>query len=249
MLPDKDIQRILTKFGPEIKAYLESVGFFDLEGPYNPVDLLDKRAMAKYLKASTAKNRAVWAELEKWLFPEMTDFGKAFIKTYGLKPPINVKKMATQYIEKRGGELIKKMTQTDQKRLVNYIHANSMKNERPLARQIAKEPGLASLTSGHRTATIIRTERNHAIGDSAYQMAKKAGSTYKIRHEVGDHRTRPSHRKMMGEKVKFDEPYSNGEMFPGETDINCRGFSEYTFDKEVADHPHPSTKTLQDLYS
>ena len=249
MLPDKAISKILRKFGPEILNYLESVHFFETSGNYNPVDLLDKRAMARYLKASTAKNKAVWAELEKWLFPEMTDFGKAFIKTYGLKPPINVKKMATQYIEKRGGELIKKMTQTDQKRLVNYIHANSMKNERPLARQIAKEPGLASLTSGHRTATIIRTERNHAIGDSAYQMAKKAGSTYKVRHEVGDKRTRPSHRKMMGEKVKFDEPYSNGEMFPGETDINCRGFSEYTFDKEVADHPHPSTKTLQDLYS
>ena len=115
MLPDKDIQRILTKFGPEISAYLESVGFFDLEGPYNPVDLLNQKAMARYLKASTAKNRLIWAELEKWLFPEMVDFGKAFIKTYGLKPPINVEKMATQYIEKSGGELIKKMTQTDQK--------------------------------------------------------------------------------------------------------------------------------------
>lgn len=249
MLPDREIATILKKFGPDIEAYLKTVGFFDIEGPYTTTDLLNPRAMATYKKASLAKNREVWTALEKWLFPEMVDFSKDFIKVYGLKPPINVEKMATEYIEKRGGELIKKMTQTDQKKLVNYINANSMKNERPLARQIAKEPGLASLVSGHRTATIIRTERNHAVGDSAYQMASKAGATFKIRHEVGDHRTRPSHRKMMGEKVKFDEPYSNGEMFPGENDINCRGFSEYSFDKAVADHPHPSIATLQDLYA
>jgi hypothetical protein len=142
MLPDREIQRILTKFGPEIKAYLEAVGYFGLEGPYNPVDLFDKRAMARYLKASTAKNSAVWAELEKWLFPEMVDFGAAFIATYGLKSPINVSDIATDYIKSRGGFLIKRMTETDQKRLTNYIWLNSQKNERPLARQILKEPHL-----------------------------------------------------------------------------------------------------------
>ena len=145
MLPDKDIQRILTKFGPQIEAYLRSVGFFDLEGPYNPTDLLDRRAMARYLKASTAKNRLIWAELEKWLFPEMVDFGGAFIAVYGLKPVINVKQIATDYIKSRGGFLIRRMTQTDQKRLTNYIWLNSQKNERPLARQILKEPHLKIL--------------------------------------------------------------------------------------------------------
>jgi hypothetical protein len=249
MLPDRQIAIILKKFGPAITDYLKTVGFFDITGPYKPTDLLNQKAMAAYLKASTAKNREVWAALEKWLFPEMTDFGAAFIATYGLKPALDVDGIARQYIAERGGDLIKRMTQTDKRKLTNYIYANSTKNERVLARQILKEPHINQLVSGHRAATIIRTERNHAVGDAAYQMANKAGATTKNRHEVGDHRTRPSHRKIMGEEQPIDKPYSNGEMYPGEKDINCRGYSEFGFSSKVADHPHPSEAKLAELYA
>lgn len=256
MLPDKDIQRILTKFGPQIEAYLRSVGFFDLEGPYNPTDLLDRRAMARYLKASTAKNRLIWAELEKWLFPEMIDFGAAFIAVYGLKPVINVKQIATDYIASRGGYLIKRMTQTDQKRLTNYIWLNSQKNERPLARQIMKEPHLKEIVSGHRTATIIRTERGRAIRGSGLQIAKDAGSTTKTWWTVGDKRVRKEHAAIHGMTITIDDEFSlkagkktYTQEFPAQKDVNCRCWLEYGFTKQVADHPHPSTAALQELYA
>jgi hypothetical protein len=249
MLPDKEINAILQKFGPQIMQYLKSIGYFSMEGPYEPIDIMDQVAMRKYLVASKAKNAEVWGVLEKWLFPEMVNFGKDFIKVYGLKPVINVQDIATDFMKREGGDLIKKMTQTDKKKLTQFVWANSQKNERVLARQILKEPNLSSIVAGHRAATIIRTERNHAVGHSAYQMAQKADATTKTRHEIGDNRTRPSHRKMMGEEVPIDQPYSNGEMYPGEIDINCRGYSEYNFTKKVADHPHPSEAALADLYA
>lgn len=37
-----------------------------------------------------------------------------------------------------------------------------------------------------------------------------------------DGRERPSHRMMHGETVGFDEPYSNGQLIPGEDEYNCR---------------------------
>ena len=163
MLPDREIATILKKFGPEILQYLKTVGFFALEGPYEPLDLFDKRAMDAYKRASALKNREVWSVLERWLFPEMVDFGTAFIATYGLIKPPNVREIATDYIKERGGFLIRRMTQTDQKRLTAFIWQNSMKNERPLARQILKEPNLVSIVAGHRPETIIRTERGRAI--------------------------------------------------------------------------------------
>jgi hypothetical protein len=256
MLPDREIQAILQKFGPHIKQYLESVGYFDLEGPYNPVDLLDRRAMARYLKASTAKNRAVWAELEKWLFPEMTDFGKAFIATYGLKPVINVKDIATDYIKSRGGFLIRRMTETDKKRLTNYIWSNSQKNERPLARQILKEPHLKEIVSGHRTATIIRTERGRAVRGSSLQIAKDAGSTTKTWWTVGDSRVRKEHAAIHGMTIVIDDEFglkagkkTYTQEFPAQKDVSCRCWLEYGFTKQVADHPRPSTAQLQELYA
>lgn len=259
MLPDRQIAIILQKFGPEIVQYLKSVGFFDKDGTYPPTDFLrmidgelvlkpDRYAKA-YLAASEEKNREVWGALEKWLFPEMQNFGKDFIEVYGLKPPINVNKIATDFMEKEGGELIKKMTLTDQKRLVKYIFANSEKNERVLARQILNEPNISQIVGGHRTATIIRTERNHAIGHGAKEMANKAGATTKTWHAVGDKRTRPSHRKLSGTTWSIDEDIPGEGQYPGQISVNCRCYLEYGFTREVADHPHPSEAALRDLYS
>ncbi|MDD1758997.1 MAG: hypothetical protein LUQ44_00170, partial [Methanothrix sp.] len=170
-LPDRDIAAILKKFGPQILKYLETVGYFGMEGPYEPLDVLDNRAMQTYLKASKAKNAEIWSALEKYLLPEMAGKGEAFIAIYGLKPVINVEEIATDYINTRGGQFIKKTTATDKKRLVNYIWQNASKNERPLSKQILKEPGLSSIVSGHRAETIIRTERARAIRGGASDIA------------------------------------------------------------------------------
>lgn len=249
MLPEHVIAEILKKFGPQILKFLNDVNFFEISGEYEPTDIFDRAAMAEYIKASKAKNAEVWEVLEKYLLPEMADKGAKFIQIYGLKKPVSVNDIATDYMKRRGSELIEKMTKTDKQKLTNFIWLNSSKNERPLARQILKEPHLGYIVSGHRAATITRTERGRASRSGAQAIADKAGYTYRIRHEVGDHRTRPSHRAIMGEEAAADEPYSNGEMYPGEKDINCRGWEEFKFDPRVADTPSPSDAALEELYS
>lgn len=47
---------------------------------------------------------------------------------------------------------------------------------------------------------------------------------------VKDDRERPEHLKMEGEVVPFDQPFSNGQMIPGEDDYNCR-CSAYYFEE------------------
>jgi hypothetical protein len=42
---------------------------------------------------------------------------------------------------------------------------------------------------------------------------------------VGDSRVRPDHVEMRGEVAPFDQPFSNGQMIPGESEWNCRCWS------------------------
>lgn len=251
MLPEAQIHAILQKFGPQITKYLQSIGYFSLEGPYQPTDIMDQVAMRKFLAASKAKNAEVWGVLEKWLLPEMVGNGEKFIATYGLKKQaIPVAEIATEYIDQRGGELIKRMVQTDKRKLTNYIWQNSSMNERPLARQILKEPNLAGIVdnSGFRTRTIIRTERARATRGGAQAFAGNAGATTKTWHHVGDGRVRPSHRALGGTKIKIDEDFDGEGPYPGSSSINCRCYLEYGFDKDVATTPSPSMRALEDLY-
>jgi len=50
---------------------------------------------------------------------------------------------------------------------------------------------------------------------------------------VGDSRVRPEHEAMNGESVRFDENYSNGDTYPGESDYNCRCIERYSMAREA----------------
>lgn len=234
MLPDKVIQRILKKFGPEIKAYLDAVGFFDATGPYGAQDLIQPGPMQKYVLASKAKNKAVWEFLEGTLLQEMELSSAEFASAYGLTEVWNVGDIAEKYFRPRVGTAIKLMTSTDKKLLTNFIFSNSGMNERPLARAILKQPRLSSIVdnSGFRARRIIRTERHRMTWGSSLEFAKGAGSQTKGWVTVGDGRVRPAHQKLNGEVVGIDETFSDGEQYPGEHDINCRCHLEYGFGKK-----------------
>jgi hypothetical protein len=45
---------------------------------------------------------------------------------------------------------------------------------------------------------------------------------------VMDGRERPTHHDMNGEVVPYDQPFSNGQMIPGDTEFNCRCLAIYT---------------------
>jgi SPP1 gp7 family putative phage head morphogenesis protein len=230
-LPEYVIQDILKKFGPKIKAYLEAVGFFDVEGTYGPMDLIQPGPMQKYVLASKAKNKAVWEFLEGTLLKEMELSSAEFASAYGLTEVWNVGDIAEKYFRPRVGTAIKLMTSTDKKLLTNFIFSNSGMNERPLARAILKQPSLSSIVdnSGFRARRIIRTERHRMTWGSSLEFAKGAGSQTKEWRTVGDSRTRPVHRALNGEIVGIQEAFSNGLQYPSEP--NCRCHLVYGFEK------------------
>lgn len=233
-LPEYVIQDILKKFGPQVEAYLRVAGFFDVEGPYEPLDLIQPGPMKKYILASRAKNKAVWEFLEGTLLKEMELSSAEFASAYGLAEVWNVGDIAEKYFLPRAGATIKFMTATDKKLLTNFIFSNSGINERPLARAILKQPNLSSIVdgSGFRARRIIRTERHRMTWGSSLEFAKGAGSQTKEWVTVGDARVRPVHQALNGEIVGIEEAFSDGEQYPGEHDINCRCHLEYGFAKK-----------------
>ena len=73
-----------------------------------------------------------------------------------------------------------------------------------------------------------RTETSHAAGFGQREAAKQSG-VVKRRQFIPsrDDRVRDEHAAMDGEIADFNEPYSDGSMFPGENSINCRCVEGY----------------------
>ena len=251
-MPNSPIHTELAEFQDEVIALLDSGDFFDIEGQYDPVEFyasIPKKAKEEYIAASEKKNSRVWGILKAFLiggaitagfmqvrkdYPkqEKQYFAKAEAQPKKYPKPKSAKDYADEYMREHGGELIKNMTRSDQKRLVGFIWANASRNERPLAREIKNQPHIQSIldTGKHRTATIIRTERHRAINYGATAHAKDIGAKTKTRSEKLDIRCRPTHRALRDITVLIDEPYPNGEMYPGQHSINCRGSQLFDFD-------------------
>ena len=250
-MPNSPIHTELAEFQDEVIALLDSADFFDIEGQFDPVEFyasIPKKAQTEYAKASQEKNSRIWDILKAALIGSAITAGfmqvkkdypkqeKQYLTKAEAQPkkypqPRTAKNIADEYMREHGGELIRNMNRTDQKKLVAYIWSNAQRNERPLTRQIKNEPHIQSIldTGKHRTETIIRTERHRAINYGATAHAKDIGAKTKTRMEKQDLRTRPSHRALRGETVPIDKPYSNGEMYPNQIDINCRGSQLFDF--------------------
>ena len=89
------------------------------------------------------------------------------------------------------------------------------------------------LNTNYKSATrIARTEVTRAENSSrlsAFKHASKLGiKQKKVWIATNDSRTRNSHKKINGEMVEIDKPFSNGLMYPGDSRgkveevINCR---------------------------
>ena len=87
----------------------------------------------------------------------------------------------------------------------------------------------------YRLRTIARTEIQGAQNEGSHETMREYGVRYKQWLTVGDDRVRGNdphdeydHIHLHGQVVEFDEPYSNGMMYPGDRSgdigdwINCR---------------------------
>ena len=82
--------------------------------------------------------------------------------------------------------------------------------------------------SAFKSMRVARTETSHAAGYGQREAARQSG-VVKAKQWISsrDSRVRDEHVVMDGETVKFDEPYSDGSMYPGEQDIMCRCVESY----------------------
>ena len=228
MTQESDIHTELAEFQDEVIALLDSGGFFNISGQFDPVEFyasIPKSAQTEYAKASQEKNSRVWDIVKALIIGQavatgISAFGKSYPRNYKVKP--SAQDYMNDYIKKHGGEFITNMGRTDQKKLVGFIWSNAGMNERPMARKIDQQPHLRwILDQGrHRNETIVRTEKARATEYGTYRTAKDNGFKKKVWITAGDTRVRPSHRAMNGERVKISETFSNGLEFP--SDINCR---------------------------
>jgi hypothetical protein len=86
-----------------------------------------------------------------------------------------------------------------------------------------------------RAERISRTESGRAYMEAGQETMRQAvdsglvSRVIKIWHTVGDDRVRDEHADMEGQERELapnDQPYSNGEMYPGENSINCRCYEQ-----------------------
>jgi hypothetical protein len=81
-----------------------------------------------------------------------------------------------------------------------------------------------------RTATLdaLKLGQKLSVDDAITVGALDPERLVKTWLGVLDSRERPEHVAMQGETVPYSQPYSNGQMIPGETEYNCRCISKYT---------------------
>jgi len=82
--------------------------------------------------------------------------------------------------------------------------------------------------SPYKAMRVARTETSHAAGFGQREAAKQSGVVKRKQFITSrDDRVRDEHAAMDGETVDFNEPYSDGSMYPGENSINCRCVEGY----------------------
>uniref|UniRef100_A0A6M3KUY3 Putative capsid morphogenesis protein n=1 Tax=viral metagenome TaxID=1070528 RepID=A0A6M3KUY3_9ZZZZ len=86
--------------------------------------------------------------------------------------------------------------------------------------------------SPFKSMRVARTETSHAAGFSQREAARQSG-VVKTKQWISsrDDRVRDEHLAMDSdshyEAVPFNEPYPNGDMYPGENSIMCRCAESY----------------------
>ena len=249
-MAEDEIHRELAGFQDDVINLLNAADFFDIEGEYNPTELyasIPKRDMDAYKAASKEKNSRIWDIVKAVIIGQAIQTGINQLKQVY---PRKVGKSSAQdymnrYIKEHGGEFIKGMGRTDQKKLVDFIWSNAGVNERPMKKQLMQQPHLKYLldSGNHRAETIVRTEKFRATEYGTFYAAKDNSFKTKAAIRSGKANTRPGHRARSGIYVPIDEPLPDGEMFAGDSSINCQCRMAYGLDISKVDKSAKKTYT------
>jgi SPP1 gp7 family putative phage head morphogenesis protein len=126
-----------------------------------------------------------------------------------------------KFIKKRAGLLIKSIGDTTLEKLKKTLAAGvdigeSIPN---LADRISE---VFTEAKGYRSELIARTETITASNEGSLEAYKQSGVVEKKQWlATMDDRVRDEHAAMNNEKVKLNEPFSNGEMAPSSPNCRC----------------------------
>ena len=126
-----------------------------------------------------------------------------------------------------GGEQIKNINATTQKLVQDVIRKGLVNGDSTdtIANDLVRQIG--EYTKG-RAMTISRTEIHNTVITSNFMSAKESGFQYKTYMTAEDSRVRPTHAAMDGLRIKLDETFPNGGLYPGDSSLppselcNCR---------------------------
>lgn len=126
----------------------------------------------------------------------------------------------------RGGVRVKHITQTTQQEISRIVTASLEHGDSRavIAEQIQQE----MKTTSARAKTIAAQECNSSLLSGHFEMAKRAGATWKTWHVTDPATARDSHKALNGKRIPIDATFPNGCRYPCDPDcgkpeevINC----------------------------
>jgi HK97 family phage portal protein len=127
------------------------------------------------------------------------------------------------WLAKHAAESVKTILETQKQAMHDII--NKGVADKLSVTQIAKSiRGFYTDNANYLAMRVARTECSTAAGYGQSQAAKQMGANRKYFITSRDDRVRDSHAAMDGEEKDLDEPYSNGQMYPGDPNVDPSEF-------------------------
>jgi hypothetical protein len=251
MSAKKHAHRILADFYDEVEDELDDAGYFELSDD----DKKSIRALlgalgfgvggaltTGILKKAMLKNREVWPIVwEEAVYPSLARGASEAASAYDLiKPEIgtaldlsDADRFMRQYYEQHSLKFVRSLSQTDVRRLRGYVWMERDKTPEEFAQ--AMKDRYVFDASNKRLEVIFRTEVHRAEEGGTHGFVGENGARWKRRigRYVGVW-PRETHRADIAVGwIPYGEVYPvTGEMFSGESEINCYCHDEYGFEKE-----------------
>ncbi len=236
-MKNKKAHQILKDFIPVVVDDLDEEGYFDLEES-------DKKSRSRLWKIL---GLGIGGALSKKLFDHAMKKNLEvlpFVQNDIIRPAIfnivgtpldesRISLLVHQYYDEHSMKFVKDLSETDVRRIRGYVWMERDKTPGEFA--AAMKDRYVFDGSGSRLETIFRTETHRAENGGAFMLN---GDNANWKRRIGRYVApwpRETHLADIEEGwIPIDEAYPNtGEMFSGESEINCYCHDEYGFGEEM----------------
>jgi len=233
MTREAEILALIASWGPAVIALLNKHGYFSLDREdIEPEEILKELGPSfdrEAIKASVAKNSKIWPLV--WAVISSAAFASGVAAT---AKQINVPQsaynwnpLAQKFYDDHGDFFIRAMSNTDIASLHQRIQYDFNLNPKDFAKKFADSYSC----SPARLERIKRSEVHASAQGGSWNFANEADCNYKQWMCTPKNRwPRPSHRANWYQVKALEDPFANGEIYPGQ--VNCRCFMLYFLDRE-----------------